>query len=217
MKILLTIFLLCILNAASFSQSNDRKKLDSLCYSNKVDSLEQLFGHRKTYPEEHKTVFFTTLSFFPELEATKIRFKETRIRTTMNVRPTLGSMFFRNKENRKYVIRINNTKREGKPMFSEASFNAQVGILGHEFSHIADYKRQNFFGMGKRAISYLFKKSKTRYESQIDAYAIRKGIGYQLYDWKYFVHNESNASEKYLRFKRRIYLMPDDVMQLIYE
>jgi hypothetical protein len=218
MKILVTILLICIASMASVGQDNNSlRSLDSLYYSSVLDSLKEVYGNRKSVPEEYKTAVYTALSFFPELENTKIVFKETGIRTTMNVRPTISSVIFRKRDERKYVIRINNHKKPGKPLFEEAPFNARVGILGHELSHIVDYKTQGFFGMGKRAISYIFPKSKARYENEIDEYAIQKGIGWQLYDWKNYVHNDSDASQKYIRFKKRIYLMPDDIMQLIYQ
>lgn len=218
MKILLSILIIGIIPFTTFGQYLEPpRSLDSIHYGSKVDSLNLIYGNNKTIPADHETAILATLSFFPELESTRIEFRETKIRTTMNARPTLMSMIFRKKENRKYVIRINNTQKQGKPLFSEAHFNAQVGILGHEFSHIADYINQNFFGMSRRAISYLFPKSKAKYEGEIDAYTIEKGIGWQLYDWKHFVHHDSDASDKYKRFKSRIYLMPEDIMQLIYE
>jgi hypothetical protein len=217
MKIIIALAFIYVLSMPTIGQDHDPlRTLDSLFYSSILDSLQRVFDHNKTVPEEHKTVIYTALSFFPELDSTKIVFKEKSIRTTMNVRPTISSMIFRSRENRKYVIRMNNAKRPGRPLFEDAPFNARVGILGHEFAHIIDYKNQGFFGMGRRAISYLFRKSKARYENEIDAYTVERGIGWQLYDWKNYVIQDSEASKKYLRFKKRIYMMPDDIMQLIY-
>ena len=191
--------------------------LDSLTYTAQIDSVEVLYAFDKNIPDEYKLTILLALSYYPELDSTMIVFKEKKIGTTINTRPTVFSLIFRNKEKRKYVIRINNTQKKEKIVLNELPFNASVGLLGHEYSHIMDYRNRRFFGVLKRAFSYLSKKSKSKFEKEIDVYTIKRGLGWQLYDLSNFILNESDATDKYKKFKKRTYLTPEEIKVMINE
>ena len=95
---------------------------------------------------------FTALSYYPELANTRITIKNAKIKTTLNARPTILSTFIRKRTKRKYVIRINNKKLDSIIQFEDISFNAKIGVLGHEFAHIYDYNKRSFFGIIKRCV-----------------------------------------------------------------
>jgi len=59
------------------------------------------------------------------------------------------------------------------------------------------------------------KKSKRKFEYEIDSLTIVHGAGWQLYEWSYFVLNLSKASEDYKNFKREIYMKPEEIETLI--
>ena len=86
-----------------------------------------------------------------------------------------------------------------------------MGVLGHEFAHIDDYIHRNFLGILARGFSYCSGKSKARFEKEIDKRTIAAGLGENLYTWSYFVFNNSGATKKYLAFKKRIYLSPEEI------
>jgi len=117
-------------------------------------------------------------------------------------------------KNKKYIIRIN-SKLTHPILLRNVPFNASIGLLGHEFAHILDYRRKNFFGIFKRGIDYTSKRRKADFEKEVDIITIEKGLGWQLYDWSYFVLNQSMASEKYKAFKRLTYLTPEEIKQRI--
>jgi len=212
---IILIFTFIIANFVSGQNRESIRFLDSLSYSTQIDSLEVLFAYDKNIPGEHKLVILLALSYYPELDSSRIFFKEKKIGTTLNTRPTVFSLIFRKKENRKYVIRINNTQKKEKIVLNELPFNASVGLLGHEYAHIMDYRSRRFFGVVKRAFSYLSKKSKSKFEKEIDIYTIERGLGWQLYDLSNFILNKSDATDKYKKFKKRTYLTPEDIKVMI--
>ena len=178
-------------------------------------SLKSEFPLVREVPTELETAVYSSLSHYPELQNNPIRFKQARISTTLNARPTLGSLLFSRKENRKYVVRINSTMADSIISVYQLSETAKKGILGHEFAHFADYETRNFWQVLGRAFSYLSKKRKAAFEKAIDTATIERGLGPELYAWSYFVLYESNATVEYKNFKRQTYLSPDAILRLI--
>ena len=192
------------------------RDLDSNYYKSILDSLQLRLGTFKDFPPSIQLQLFTTLSYFPELDSSKIIFKSAQIKTTMNARPMILSCLLHSKKNRKYVIRINNKVCDSIIDFYQAPFNAQIGLMGHEFCHILDYNSMSIWKLLKLSISYKSKKGKIVLENKIDRMTISKGLGWQVYDWSDFVLNNSNASELYKNYKRRIYLKPNEIKEIIY-
>lgn len=151
------------------------------------------------------------LDYFPELDSINIRFKKSRIKTSLNARPTALSLIFRKRENRKYVVRINNRDSSEAILLSEAPSDARFGVLAHELCHIVDYNSRSFFGVIKRLLDYRSKKTKEQFEKKIDSMVIARGLGDKLYAWSYFVIHESNADQEYIEFKKQIYLEPEEI------
>ena len=111
----------------------------------------------------------------------------------------------------RYTIFVDdNTEGEGI-LLDSVPFNAQIGILGHEFAHILDYEQRNSGNMIGLGLNYLTEDGKMKLEKQTDYSTISKGLGWQLYDWSDFVLNKSNASEKYKTYKRKFYLQPIEI------
>ena len=207
------VFCLLLLPISSIGQNiQNCRCIDSLKQINHLDSLKIRFGKNKTIPNHLLISSLLALAYFPELQSQRIRFKETGIKTTLNARPSILSLFRFNKSKRKYIIRVNNKTNEEIVSVYRVPFNAQIGLLGHEFAHIVDYQQKNFFGVIKRAFSYLSEKSKKKFEHEIDNLTIKSGLGWQLYDWSYYILNQSNATEEYKQFKREIYLTPEQIL-----
>ncbi|MFW5752244.1 MAG: hypothetical protein ACOCW8_02780 [bacterium] len=192
------------------------KNLDSAYYSDIIDSLELTFGNNKEIPENFKLPLLTALTFYPELEDTRISLKVKKIRTTMNVRPALKTIFFRKKNKREYIIRVN-LYQHGSNILTDLPFNALVGLFSHELSHVVDYSGKNMLGLIGTATAYTINHSKRKYEKKIDMCTINRGLGYQLYSWAYYILFESDAPESYKEYKRKIYLSPNEILSIIEE
>lgn len=212
-KILIPIF--CLVYSLSYSQNKDIRTIDSLHYSQFIDSLRTNFSINKTIPEKYELSILIALSYIPELKNTKIKFKETKINSSLNAQPTIGSLIFKKKEKRTYVVRINDSKKDSIALLSNAPFNAQVGVFGHEFCHFKDYVTRNFNGMMQRLSDYGNKTRKEAFEKEIDKSTIEQGLGWQLHDWSYHVLNNANAKKEYIEYKRLIYLEPEEIIELL--
>lgn len=215
LKIVLTIAFFHAIYTIKAQKPDFHKRIDSLAYISKIDSLRELYGNNKFIPEEYRHVVYITLSYFPELGDTNIRFKKAKIKTTLNVRPNILSMFFCRKSKRKYTVRINSKLKDSIINYEKVPFNAKIGLLGHEFSHIADYSSRNFFGVASRLVDYAFENRKEEFEKEIDGMTILQGLHWQLYDWSYYVIYRSDASVDYKEFKKKIYMRPVEISDFI--
>jgi hypothetical protein len=187
--------------------------IDSSQHCTVIDSLEIRYGKNKEIPEKYKLAILIALSYYPELIETPIIFKECAIKTTLNARPTISSLCFNNKSKRNYVVRINNSQKEGMITIDEVPFNASIGIFAHEFSHFVDYQNRNFKGVLQRLWAYTSKKRKAIYEKEIDSMTVARGLKWQMYDWSYYAIFESKASESYKLFKKETYLKPNEILE----
>ena len=207
--------LIFIVFHATSQDLKNRREIDSTFCATKIDSLQKVTGFNKEITSQYKLPALIALSYFPELDSTRIIFKQKKIKTTLNSRPTIWSMIFRKRANRKFIIRINNRKEDSLVLLSVVPFNAKIGLLGHEFSHIIDYQNKNISGVFKRGWSYRNKKKKELFEKEIDSITISRGLGWQLYDWSVYVLEKSEARQEYKAFKKDIYLEPDEIKKLM--
>jgi hypothetical protein len=124
------------------------------------------------------------LLFYPELKNIKIAFKIKKSITPLSARPRVWAIFQKPK-NRKYLIVISSASIEKlEPiLLKNLSFNAQVGVLGHELSHISDFNQRHGLYFVKLLFMQLSKKAMDIFENKTDRRAIEHGLGYQLLAW----------------------------------
>ncbi|NJN35662.1 MAG: hypothetical protein HC817_16755 [Saprospiraceae bacterium] len=105
-------------------------------------------------------------------------------------------------------------------LLKNLSFNAQIGVLGHELSHISDFhgRKSSFF------IRLLFmqfsKKAMDKFENDTDRRCIAHGLGYQLLSWSEEVRHNlgikkwrgASLSEDQ---KRERYMSPDSILEVL--
>jgi hypothetical protein len=177
--------------------------------------IEKKMGVNKKVLPEFSQPIYHALAYFPELKNSHIRFKYQKINTTLNARPSVYSLLFRKKENRRYIVRINSSLTDSSIQLSKVSYNAQIGVLAHEFSHFIDYSEKDIWGIFKRLISYTNKKAKKKFEHEIDEMTIERGLGWQLHDWAHTVLYDSDAGTKYKKLKQEIYLTPGKIIDYL--
>ncbi|MFI3333594.1 MAG: hypothetical protein SNI51_01755 [Rikenellaceae bacterium] len=177
-----------------------------------VDSLRTIYGANKIFVEEFLEPTLIALSHYPELSESHIEFKYSTEATTMAARPKPLSMLWR----RRYVVVINDNDSFDGIHLGDVPFNAQIGIIGHELAHIADYERHNLSGVVGILMRYSSKSRKALFEREIDLATIERGLGWQLYDWAQFALDEHNgATAHYREFKRTHYLSPEEIERYI--
>lgn len=194
----------------SITISMGQKPIDILDYN--IDRLKNIFGKNKHISANLEQEFWIAISFFPELINTNIEVRFGKIKTSMVARPKLISFF---KKKRYYEIIINqDTTLSISPL--KASFSARVGCIAHELGHICHYEGLRKRIILKEGILYLISKHfKRKFETDNDIYVIQKGIGYSVYEYSKFIFYEANISEQYLKFKRKYYFTPEEILHLV--
>ncbi len=127
----------------------------------------------------------------------------------------MGSLLFRKRDKRAYVIRVNAQDKDSLILLTEVPFNSQIGLFGHELAHFSDYHTRSFGQVLGRLFAYSSLKGKTKYEKEIDSMTVQVGLGWQLYAWSYYVLFESNGSVAYKAYKRTVYLKPEEIAAML--
>ena len=196
------------------AQAKIEMNLDAAKSAKKLDSIALVYGNKKSVDSIYRLAFYTAISYYEELKSIRIKFKEKKIKTTMAARPTFFSSF-RSKKKRKYVIFVNTKANGGVPLYSEFTFNAKVGIIGHELAHILHYTKTGFFGLIGEGMRYGNEEYKSRYEKATDSSTIAKGLGWQVYDFNSQLHANPNLSESYKKYKLSIYYSPRELLGIM--
>ena len=192
----------------------------------KKDSLERVrfdTVYNKTIPDKFALQIKTALQYYPTLRDTRIVFKVKKTPTPLAAAPTVLSVF-RKKSKRTYVITISSksTAFLNKIILDSLNFNAQIGVLGHEISHILEFKDKNtgfFIGLLFRQLS---PKAMDIFEYNTDKRCIEQGLGYQLLAWsqdvrrKLHVENFNRANSSKMQ-KRERYMHPTTIERFIQE
>lgn len=164
---------------------------------------------------EFKDPVITAASAFSELKDVKIEIKRKRIKTMMAARPKI-SFLFRNRENREYVIIITNHEvMNANAMYANMSSCAQVGVLGHELSHILSYEDMTNMELLWFGIKYVFNKKEV--EAETDLIAIKKGFGQQIIEFNRYLNKSPEINKNYLRKKKKFYLTSNEIEQKMQE
>lgn len=178
-------------------------------WTSKSDSLEPLYGKNKQLPEAYKVQALAALSYYPELQDTRIEFVERKFNTTMAARPAVRSIFKR-KGKRKYRIFINRSPDVEVPL-DAVQFSACVGVIGHELAHILDYENKSGLRITLNGLWYWNRMFKRKFEHATDQRTIDHGLGEYLLSFSEHVLFRSKASEKYKSFKTDVYMTPEEI------
>lgn len=197
-----------------FSHDNeDRLVLKRADFISKKDSLSNLYIANKEFLPKVELQALIALSYYPELKNVRIKFKRKRLKTTMAARPSFGSVF-KSRKNRVYVIYLNDFPDVDVP-FDSTSFNAQVGIIGHELAHIIDYESMSKKELIGLAFKYRKKAFRAKMEAETDIRTIYRGLGWQVWAFEKFVSTYPQTPKEYKLYKSKIYLSPQDIVDHI--
>lgn len=177
--------------------------------------LMQDFSVNKSLDTAFELPSLIALSYYPELENHFIRFQQKNIKTTMQCAPRMDFLF-RRKANRVYRISIDNKVQNKKGLLlKDVPFNAQIGVIGHELAHVVDYNSKTKMGIVFFGIGYLFHKNRRQAENRVDEITIAHGLGYQVKDFSDFVLTNNELNERYLKYKRKFYYSPNQLLQVM--
>jgi hypothetical protein len=184
-----------------------------------VNKDYEQFGKHKIIPAEIREVVLKALSFYPQLKNVKIDFKfsENIRKSFMQAQPRYRTMYGFRKW-RSYLVKIsrNFTLNGSQVPAHELPEKVLVGWLGHELGHIVDYLRKNNWSMMLYGIGYFTSKSFIiMAERAADTYALDHGLGNHIIATKEFIMKQAGMSEKYINRIKRLYLPPEEIMDMM--
>lgn len=194
--------------------------------------LEKEYGRKKNIPEVHKKSILLALSYYPELKDIRINFKIKKKKSPLMARPGfLGTVFLQPYKRTYFVIISSETEKFLKHIqFDTLPFNAKVGVVGHELSHISDFTQRGFWGIIRIAFGTLSSKWLDKFEFNTDKKTIDHGLGYQLLSWSNAVRDSSLfkkwteslqiSEEQIIKFeesKRERYMNPKTIISILNE
>jgi hypothetical protein len=173
---------------------------DTLAYrAYDIDSLKEIIGNNKGLPEGFEVAAAIAYSAFPQLKDVNIDMVLTQGGAPMESTPDIGSLFGPRK-NRHYRILLNDAQHSyfDPILLRSLPFDAQVGILAHELGHIVYYHEMNIFKFGKWGLLYLQDDEfRATHERTTDLMPVYHGLGSQIYQYAYFVRNDSTCKAFY--------------------
>ena len=191
-----------------------------------IDSVPE-FGNKKEIPPQFEKPILTALSYFPELKNVHIVFRIKKAYSSLTTKPNFAGVFKR-KDHRTYIITISNETIDTlRPLLLQnLTFEQQVGVIGHELSHVVDFNSKNFpqtLGVG---IGHISKKYLDKMEFNTDRICIQHGLGKYLLAYSKHVRetmhvhnwrggdfvNKGNGNGKYER-----YMNPDTIEKTMLE
>ena len=177
------------------------------------------FGNKKQIPAELREVILKALSFYPKLQNIKIDFvfNEHIRKTVMQAQPRYTSMY-RSRKRRTYLVKISrHFKLKGKMIpIQHLPVEVLVGWIGHELGHIMDYLKRNNWSMILFGIGYYTSKSFIMAAERVaDTHAVNQGLGDYILATKDFIFHEAGMPEKYISRKKKLYLSPEEVMNIV--
>lgn len=153
------------------------------------------YGSNKTLIPQFALPMLVALSYFPELKNTRIHFIARPAHSPLCTNPRFSGIFCRKTRNFTIIISDSTMWKLEPITLSHMDFNTQVGVIGHELSHVSDFSRRSFTNLTGTGIGHLSSKYIDRFEYLTDSICIAHGLGYQLLAWSVFVRKTLNTSD----------------------
>lgn len=161
------------------------------------------------------------LSHYPALIDTPIefKFKQNIKKSFMQAQPKFSGIFKRRK-NRSYYVMISERLHIEDQEFGVADIPTDVliGWIGHELGHIMDYRERKGFNLLTFGVRYVLSSNYIREaERAADTYAVNHGMGEYILATKDFILSHADLSEVYKARIKRLYLSPEEIVELVEE
>lgn len=158
--------------------------------------LRENFSNKKKIPADFELEILKALSFFPELKNHRIDFVIRKGHAPLSARPTFGGLL-RNARKRKYKVFISSGMKGDWDNFTLKStpYDARVGVLGHELSHVKNFARMSGISLIGLGINHVSKSYMNRFEFRTDSLCIEQGMGEYLLSCAVFARKIFNVPD----------------------
>ncbi len=186
-----------------------------------LEVLVEDIGPDKSLLEPFEKAAALAILQYPQLAKAKIEIVESKTSAPLESN-FKWSTFFNSKSNRIYRIHINTAENtEFDPvLMHNLPFNAQVGILAHELGHIAYYHKRTAWEILAFGVKYFLDSDfRAQHEQSTDLMPVYQGMGWQIYDYAFYVRNSPASKPLYEEFGKefvdKYYLTPDRILEVM--
>ena len=180
-----------------------------------IQKLKEDWGLKKFFPSLYEVAALKALSHYPELKQANIRIISRRHSFFLySSRPSFTSLF-RSPGQRKYLVFIQEEAKSSvvkKALLRNLPLDAQVGVLGHEFAHIADYTKRNMLSLLLLALLYFLPFFRKKLERSIDCSVIQHGLRNELYIFASYLRSIRGFIEDN-KWIEKYYLQPEEILK----
>jgi hypothetical protein len=218
------IFILAFVFISTFVFAQDSCEIDHVVkqhfleqesFNDSLNYYRKLFRKTKKISKKDdrlELAFYVALRHYPELKKTKIKVRFKKIKSTMVAQPE-ADFIVKSKNDRRYKIILNSTKENIGMNYEDLTFNALVGWLGHELAHITDYSKKSNRQLVQFISNYLFSRKHMKHtEKCADKEAVKRGLGYALYEGVHELFRNPKIFKKYKERNKEFYLTPDEIL-----
>lgn len=181
-----------------------------------IEQLRNEFGRHKSIPAKYEAAILTALSKYPELKEVRINFiLKDKHSVPYGTAPSFLSVFSE-PEDREYNISI--LEKADPPMFyaliKNLTFEAKVGVLGHEIAHVVQYNSLEKGELLKFLAFYLIPEFQEKVEKAADMAAIIHGLGQELLEHAIYIRSIPGYTEERKTINKN-YLKPSEIVDYI--
>ncbi len=205
-----------VTNNRDYSDFMATKQLHSIVDSSLYEELLTTYGRNKNLAPGFEYQCLLALSYYPELKEAPIDFIIRPTFIPLSSRPAPASVLFPWLKRRFLVVISNASADFFEPiLLKHLPINEQVGVIGHELAHTVYYLDKNAFQLAWIAYQYEFNgEFHNQFERDTDKRAIAHGLGYQLYDYAFFVRKSFGQTlEEIEQEEGGTYLSPREIAQ----
>lgn len=179
----------------------------------RYEELLREYGKNKVLAPGFELACLVALSHYPELKEVPIEFRVQPAFIPLSSRPdpiTIVFPWIR----RNYLVVISDASEDFfEPiLMKRLPFNEQVGVVGHELAHTVYYLDKSAMYLAQLAYKYQDNNFLVPFERDTDKRAIAHGLGYQLYDYAFFVRKAfGDSQEEIAKEEGGAYLSPKEL------
>lgn len=183
-----------------------------------IQKLKQDFPLLSGVAEQYEDVVYTAISFFPELKTTPIVFVHANRKWPLTSQPFFSDVLKPFGQRCYRIIVSEQSSQNLEPvLLKNLPFNAQIGAIGHELGHIADFQKKSNVQLMANGLLYWTGLGRKNTEQSADRITIEHGLGYQLYDWSSHVRNVMGDNDWVVsnRVFKSTYTSPSSILTMI--
>lgn len=177
--------------------------------------IYQIYQGKSQWTEQEKQCCLKAIQNITNADSTKIIFKKSRIKSMGQAQPHPLTIL-RNPNKRVYIISVRDISANKDLCFSTIPDSAKTGMIGHEITHVMDFKSKNFISIMAMSYKYsLSSKYRKNVELKTDSLTIVNGMGQEVLCFYDHIANSPHISAKYLQKKKKFYMHRDDIIRIM--